>query len=183
MFKRHSKEPECLASNKPRATLRVKAGEIQQTHPVLVSILRLFGAHSQERAWRCGAEGEEEVAGDSASWAKNGAYCTPCRSAPARRTSTTSSSDRRGLHAHHEEPPRQARHRLRKGDLRQPIEAVLPHEVEGRRQAGDEAPEQRVQVSGGGEADVRHHGQRVELQGQADCCPRRCPKSSFELAQ
>jgi len=55
-------DPDDLALNTPGATLRVKAGEIQQAHPVLVSILRLFGAHSQERAWRRGAEGEEEVA-------------------------------------------------------------------------------------------------------------------------
>lgn len=51
-----------LALNRPGETLRTKAGEIQQAHPALVFILRLFGAHSQERAWRRGAEGEEEVA-------------------------------------------------------------------------------------------------------------------------
>jgi len=39
----------------------VRAGEIQQAHPFRVFILRLFGEHSQERAWRRGAEGEEEV--------------------------------------------------------------------------------------------------------------------------
>jgi hypothetical protein len=55
-------DPDDLALNKPGATLRVKAGEIQHAHPFLVFILRLFGAHSQERAWRRGAEGEEEVA-------------------------------------------------------------------------------------------------------------------------
>ena len=55
-------EPDDLALNKPGATLRLKAKEIRKTHPVLVFILRLFGAHSQERAWRRGAEGEEEVA-------------------------------------------------------------------------------------------------------------------------
>jgi len=55
-------DPDDLALNKPGATLRVKASEIQQAHPLLAFILRLFGAHSQERAWRRGAEGEEEVA-------------------------------------------------------------------------------------------------------------------------
>ena len=64
---RHSTEqtpgvPDDLALNKPGATLRVKAGEIQHAHPFLVFVLRLFGVHSQERAWRRGAEGEEEVA-------------------------------------------------------------------------------------------------------------------------
>ena len=51
-----------LSLNMPGATLRVKAGEIQQAHPALVFILRVFGVHSQERAWRRGAKGEEEVA-------------------------------------------------------------------------------------------------------------------------
>ena len=55
-------EPDDLALNRPGATLRLKAKEIRKTHPLLVFILRLFGAHSQERAWRRGAEGEEEVA-------------------------------------------------------------------------------------------------------------------------
>jgi hypothetical protein len=60
--KQAPKDPDDLAQNKPGAILRVKAGEIQKAHPVLVFILRLFGNHSQERAWRRGAEGEEEVA-------------------------------------------------------------------------------------------------------------------------
>ena len=60
--KQAPKDPDDLALNRPGATLRVKAGEIQKSHPVLVFIFRLFGAHSQERAWRRGAEGEEEVA-------------------------------------------------------------------------------------------------------------------------
>lgn len=54
--------PDDLALNQPGATLRVKAGQIQKEHPFLVFILRFVGAHSQERAWRRGAEGEEEVA-------------------------------------------------------------------------------------------------------------------------
>lgn len=53
--------PDDLSLNRPGATLRARAGEIRQTHPFLVFILRLFGEHSQERAWRRGAEGEEEV--------------------------------------------------------------------------------------------------------------------------
>ena len=50
-----------LSLNRPGATLRVKAAEIRHAHPFLEFILRLFGEHSQERAWRRGAEGEEEV--------------------------------------------------------------------------------------------------------------------------
>src|ERR1700692_3418587 len=53
--------PDDLSLNRPGATLRVKAGDIRQAHPFRVFILRLFGEHSQERAWRRGAEGEEEV--------------------------------------------------------------------------------------------------------------------------
>jgi hypothetical protein len=55
------KGPDDLSMNRPGATLRVKAIEIKQAHPFFVFILRLFGEHSQERAWRRGAEGEEEV--------------------------------------------------------------------------------------------------------------------------
>jgi hypothetical protein len=54
-------DPYDLSMNRPGATLRVKAVEIKQAHPFLVFILRLFGEHNQERAWRRGAEGEEEV--------------------------------------------------------------------------------------------------------------------------
>jgi hypothetical protein len=54
-------DPDDLSLNRPGASLRVKAGEIQQAHPFLVFILRMFGEHSQERAWRRGAQGEEEV--------------------------------------------------------------------------------------------------------------------------
>ncbi len=55
-------DPDDLALNRPGATLRVKSLAIKQAHPVAVFILRAFGAHSDERAWRRGAEGEEEVA-------------------------------------------------------------------------------------------------------------------------
>lgn len=55
-------DPDDLALNRPGETLREKSDEIRQAHPVMVFILRLFGAHSDERAWRRGAEGEEEVA-------------------------------------------------------------------------------------------------------------------------
>ena len=54
-------DPDDLSLNRPGAILRVKAGEIRQKYPFRVFILRLFGKHSQERAWRRGAEGEEEV--------------------------------------------------------------------------------------------------------------------------
>ena len=54
--------PDDLALNRPGSTLRAKSVEIKRTHPVLVFILRVFNVHSDERAWRRGAEGEEEVA-------------------------------------------------------------------------------------------------------------------------
>lgn len=50
-----------LSLNLPGASLRARASEIQHAHPFRVFVLRLFGEHSQERAWRRGAEGEEEV--------------------------------------------------------------------------------------------------------------------------
>jgi hypothetical protein len=54
-------DPGDLAFNLPGAALRAKADEIRQAHPFRVFTLRLFGEHSQERAWRRGAEGEREV--------------------------------------------------------------------------------------------------------------------------
>lgn len=54
-------DPDDLSFNRPGAALRAKADEIQQAYPFRVFILRLFGEHSQERAWRRGADGEQEV--------------------------------------------------------------------------------------------------------------------------
>lgn len=51
-----------LALNRPGSTVRAKSVEIKRAHPVLVFILRVLNVHSDERAWRRGAEGEEEVA-------------------------------------------------------------------------------------------------------------------------
>jgi hypothetical protein len=54
-------DPADLSLNRPGAALYGKASEIQKAHPVRVFVLRLFGDHNQERAWRRGAEGEVEV--------------------------------------------------------------------------------------------------------------------------
>jgi hypothetical protein len=54
-------DPDDLSLNQPGATLNRKAVEIQRAFPFRVFILRLIGEHSQERAWRRGAEGEIEV--------------------------------------------------------------------------------------------------------------------------
>ena len=51
-----------LAFNQPGATLRQRSSEIRASHPVLVPLTKLFGIHTEERAWRRGAAGEEEVA-------------------------------------------------------------------------------------------------------------------------
>ncbi|NNN10230.1 MAG: NERD domain-containing protein [Acidimicrobiaceae bacterium] len=55
-------DPDDLVLNRPGASLREKSLEIKRAHPTLVFILRVLGVHSDERAWRRGAEGEEEVA-------------------------------------------------------------------------------------------------------------------------
>ncbi len=55
-------DPDDLALNRPGASLREKSVGVLRAHPVPVFILRLLGVHSEERAWRRGAEGEEEVA-------------------------------------------------------------------------------------------------------------------------
>lgn len=59
--KTNLEHPDDLSLNRPGAALRVRAGEVQHAHPFRVFVLRMFDEHSQERAWRRGAEGEEEV--------------------------------------------------------------------------------------------------------------------------
>jgi len=51
-----------LALNQPGESLRHRSEAIQNAHPIATIVLRLFGEHSQERAWRRGAEGERAVA-------------------------------------------------------------------------------------------------------------------------
>jgi hypothetical protein len=57
-------EPEWrdLAANRPGQAARKVAVERRQAAPVKTFIARLLQVHSNERAWRVGAEGEEEVA-------------------------------------------------------------------------------------------------------------------------
>jgi hypothetical protein len=51
-----------LAANRPGQAARKVALERRQAAPVKTFIARLLRVHSNERAWRIGAEGEEEVA-------------------------------------------------------------------------------------------------------------------------
>ena len=51
-----------LASNKPGQAARQRALEIRQRAPVRVFLGRVLRVHNDERAWRVGADGEEEVA-------------------------------------------------------------------------------------------------------------------------
>lgn len=53
---------EDLSSNVPGASLRRKSSEIQKAFPVRVFLAKVLGVHTDERAWRHGAAGEEEVA-------------------------------------------------------------------------------------------------------------------------
>jgi hypothetical protein len=57
-------EPEWrdLAVNRPGEAARSKALELKRAAPVKTFIARAIGAKTQERAWRVGADGEEEVA-------------------------------------------------------------------------------------------------------------------------
>jgi hypothetical protein len=57
-------EPEWrdLAANRPGQAARKAALERRQAAPVATFLARLLQVHSNERAWRVGAEGEEEVA-------------------------------------------------------------------------------------------------------------------------
>jgi len=53
---------EDLSGNVPGASLRQKSSEIQKASPSRVFLSKLLGVHTDERAWRRGAAGEEEVA-------------------------------------------------------------------------------------------------------------------------
>ena len=50
-----------LAGNRPGAAARAKALEARWAAPVSTQIARVVGVHTDERAWRIGADGEEEV--------------------------------------------------------------------------------------------------------------------------
>ena len=51
-----------LSGNVPGASLRRKSSEIQKAFPARVFLAKVLGVHTDERAWRRGAAGEEEVA-------------------------------------------------------------------------------------------------------------------------
>lgn len=53
---------EDLSGNVPGASLRRKSSEIQKAFPARVFLAKVLGVHTDERAWRRGAAGEEEVA-------------------------------------------------------------------------------------------------------------------------
>ena len=50
-----------LAANRPGAAARAKALEVRRAAPVRSQVARVLGVHTDERAWRIGANGEEEV--------------------------------------------------------------------------------------------------------------------------
>ena len=59
-----SSEPEWidLADNRPGQSARMKAVELRQAAPMKAVLARILGFHRDERHWRVGADGEEEVA-------------------------------------------------------------------------------------------------------------------------
>jgi Nuclease-related domain len=51
-----------LSGNVPGASLRKKSSDIKRASPGRVFLAKILGVHTDERAWRRGAAGEEEVA-------------------------------------------------------------------------------------------------------------------------
>ena len=51
-----------LPTNRPGESARTQAHARKQQAPVKTLFARMFGAHTDERAWRIGADGEEAVA-------------------------------------------------------------------------------------------------------------------------
>jgi hypothetical protein len=56
-----SEPAEDLAANRPGTAARAKALEVRRAAPVRSQVARVLGVHTDERAWRIGADGEEEV--------------------------------------------------------------------------------------------------------------------------
>jgi Nuclease-related domain len=59
-----------LATNQPGAEAREQAEAAREAAPVKTVLARVLGVHTEERAWRIGADGEEKVAGQLAKVAK-----------------------------------------------------------------------------------------------------------------
>jgi hypothetical protein len=53
---------EDLADRRPGAVARAEAMRLKDERPVLTFVARVLGVHTDERAWRIGADGEEKVA-------------------------------------------------------------------------------------------------------------------------
>jgi hypothetical protein len=51
-----------LSTNRPGQAAREQAVAHKKAAPVKVAVARVLGVHGEERAWRVGADGEEEVA-------------------------------------------------------------------------------------------------------------------------
>ena len=51
-----------LATNVPGQAARAQAQQLRDARPVATFLARFFGVHTDERAWRIGADGEERVA-------------------------------------------------------------------------------------------------------------------------
>jgi hypothetical protein len=59
-----------LADRRPGAAARAEAMRLKNERPVLTFVARVLGVHTDERAWRIGADGEEKVAARLAKLAK-----------------------------------------------------------------------------------------------------------------
>jgi hypothetical protein len=55
-----------LAANRPGGAARQRALQERRAAPVRTAVARFFGRHTSERAWRVGADGEQQVAGQLA---------------------------------------------------------------------------------------------------------------------
>ncbi|QIK68620.1 NERD domain-containing protein [Nocardioides sp. HDW12B] len=59
-----------LAANRPGASAREQAQAAREAAPVKTTLARVLGVHTNERAWRIGADGEEKVAAQLAKTTK-----------------------------------------------------------------------------------------------------------------
>lgn len=85
-----------LSQNQPGAEAREQAVAAWEAAPVKTVLARVLGVHTDERAWRIGADGEEKVAAQLAKLAKKDPRWRFLHAIPIGNgapTSTTSSSD------------------------------------------------------------------------------------------
>lgn len=98
-----------LTLNRPGQAAREQAVAHRQAAPVKTLFARVLGVHTDERAWRIGAGGEEAVAARLAKLGPECGSCTPCLSGPRQRHRPRRHRPRRDVHDQRQASPESER--------------------------------------------------------------------------